>query len=108
PLDARAARARHARVARMVRAAARLRGERPVSRIREHGRPARLACDARLRERPRAARALTASQGKIMTSKTEKKKRHVVVGNQSYGLYYGETDASDAEINETKSVRLEN
>lgn len=42
-------------------------------------------------------------------SKTEnRKKRHVIVGNQSYGLYFGETDATDSEIAETKSVRLEN
>ena len=38
----------------------------------------------------------------------ENQKRFVIVGNQSYGLYYGETDASDREIAETKSVRLEN
>jgi hypothetical protein len=42
-------------------------------------------------------------------SKNEiRKKRHVIVGNQSYGLYFGETDATDQEIAETKSVRLEN
>jgi hypothetical protein len=39
---------------------------------------------------------------------SKKLKRHVIVGNQSYGLYYGETDATDEEIVETKSVRLEN
>jgi len=34
--------------------------------------------------------------------------RHVLVGNQFYGLYIGETAATDAEIIETKSVRLTN
>lgn len=34
-------------------------------------------------------------------------KRMVLVGNQSYGLYIGLTDASDASILESKSVRLE-
>ncbi len=44
-----------------------------------------------------------------MATKNEKKhRRHVIVGNQSYGLYFGETDATDAEIAETKSVRLDN
>ena len=38
----------------------------------------------------------------------KRSKRHVIVGNQSYGLYFGETDSTDAEIVETKSVRLEN
>lgn len=33
-------------------------------------------------------------------------RRFVIVGNQSYGLYYGETDASDEQINESKAVRL--
>ena len=44
-----------------------------------------------------------------MPSKTKKngKKRHVLVGNQSYGLYIGQTSASDAEIMATKAVRLE-
>ena len=35
-------------------------------------------------------------------------KRFVIVGNQSYGLYFGETSATDAEIIETKAVRLDN
>lgn len=39
--------------------------------------------------------------------KNTKRKRHVIVGNQNYGLYFGLTDATDAEIAETKSVRLE-
>jgi len=39
---------------------------------------------------------------------TKKHRRFVIVGNQSYGLYFGETDATDAEIAETKSVRLDN
>ncbi len=34
--------------------------------------------------------------------------RAVLVGNQSYGLYIGETEASDAEIVASKSVRLAN
>lgn len=41
-------------------------------------------------------------------SEEKRNKRHVIVGNQSYGLYYGETDATDREIAETKSVRLDN
>jgi len=46
---------------------------------------------------------------KVMSENEEKRpKRYVIVGNQSYGLYYGETDATDREIVETKSVRLEN
>jgi hypothetical protein len=35
-------------------------------------------------------------------------KRFVIVGNSNYGLYYGETDASDKDILADKSVRLEN
>lgn len=35
-------------------------------------------------------------------------KRFVIVGNQSYGLYYGETSATDAEVVKTKSIRLDN
>ena len=35
-------------------------------------------------------------------------RRHVLVGNQSYGLYIGETDATDADIIATKAVRLTN
>lgn len=34
--------------------------------------------------------------------------RAVLVGNQSYGLYIGETDASDADIIASKAVRLKN
>lgn len=34
--------------------------------------------------------------------------RHVLVGNQSYGLYIGETDATDQEIVASRSVRLRN
>lgn len=37
-----------------------------------------------------------------------KTKRAVLVGNQSYGLYIGETSATDAEILNAKAVRLEN
>ena len=33
--------------------------------------------------------------------------RFVIVGNEKYGLYFGKTDASDAEIVASKSVRLE-
>lgn len=54
-----------------------------------------------------------------MTTKTKKptakkatngraKSRAVLVGNQSYGLYIGETAATDAEIIATKAVRLAN
>lgn len=35
-------------------------------------------------------------------------KRYVVVGNQSYGLYFGETSATDEEVARTKSLRVEN
>jgi len=35
-------------------------------------------------------------------------KRFVIVGNSNYGLYYGETDATDKEIVEKGSVRLDN
>lgn len=34
--------------------------------------------------------------------------RHVIVGNQNYGLYYGETDATDEQVVETKAIRLVN
>lgn len=37
-----------------------------------------------------------------------KKMRFVIVGNKSYGLYYGETDATDASVVETESIRLTN
>ncbi len=32
--------------------------------------------------------------------------RHVLVGNQSYGLYIGQTDATDADVIASKAVRL--
>jgi hypothetical protein len=35
-------------------------------------------------------------------------KRAVLVGNQSYGLYIGETNATDEEILKDKAVRMEN
>jgi hypothetical protein len=35
-------------------------------------------------------------------------KRFVVVGTQSWGLYYGETDATDEQIAESESIRLDN
>ncbi len=34
-------------------------------------------------------------------------KRFVIVGNQSYGLYFGETEASDADVSATKSIRVD-
>jgi hypothetical protein len=34
-------------------------------------------------------------------------KRYVIVGNQSYGLYFGKTDASDREIAANHAVRLD-
>lgn len=33
-------------------------------------------------------------------------RRHVVVTNASYGIYYGEVEASDAEISAAKAVRV--
>jgi len=36
------------------------------------------------------------------------KSRMVLVGNQSYGLYIGETSATDASIIKDKAVRLKN
>lgn len=46
---------------------------------------------------------------KTKTSRTATSKmRAVLVGNQSYGLYIGETDAKDADIIATKAVRLVN
>lgn len=33
--------------------------------------------------------------------------RFVIVGNKSYGLYFGTTSATDAEIAETESIRVE-
>lgn len=35
-------------------------------------------------------------------------KRFVIVGNQSYGLYFGETSATDAEVAANKSLRVDN
>lgn len=37
----------------------------------------------------------------------ETNKRTVIVGNERYGLYYGETEATDAQIASTRSVRLD-
>lgn len=45
---------------------------------------------------------------KLKTTNAARKLRHVLVGNQSYGLYIGETDASDADIIASKAVRLTN
>lgn len=42
-----------------------------------------------------------------MATKSKSKKRFVIVGNEKYGLFYGETDASDADVIATKSVRLD-
>lgn len=43
------------------------------------------------------------------TTKTAKRAlRAVLVGNQSYGLYIGETSATDEEIIQAKAIRLEN
>lgn len=39
-------------------------------------------------------------------TKTKTKTRHVLVGNKSYGLYIGKTDASDADIIASGAVRL--
>lgn len=43
-----------------------------------------------------------------MPKTTKTKSRHVLVGNASYGLYIGETSASDKEIIASKAVRLTN
>jgi hypothetical protein len=64
-------------------------------------------------EGPRVIRKSNAKQkpkgnGNMIKNEAKRTKRHVIVGNQSYGLYYGETDATDREIVETKSVRLDN
>lgn len=40
-------------------------------------------------------------------TKNGKSKRFVIVGNQSYGLYYGETSATDAEVAASKTIRLD-
>jgi hypothetical protein len=42
-----------------------------------------------------------------MASK-KNKSRFVIIGNKSYGLYYGEVSATDAEIIKTESVRVTN
>lgn len=42
------------------------------------------------------------------TKKTKTKTRWVLCGNSSYGLYIGRTDATDAAIVASKSVRLAN
>ncbi len=34
-------------------------------------------------------------------------KRFVIVGNEKYGLYFGETSATDAEVVATRSIRLD-
>jgi hypothetical protein len=44
----------------------------------------------------------------MATKKPKNAKRFVIVGNKSYGLYYGETDWTDAQIIESESVRLDN
>jgi hypothetical protein len=41
-------------------------------------------------------------------AKANQKSRMVLVGNKSYGLYIGETSATDAEIIKDQSVRLAN
>jgi hypothetical protein len=41
-----------------------------------------------------------------MPPKKKTTRRFVIVGNQSYGLYYGETDATDEQIIASESVRL--
>ena len=41
-----------------------------------------------------------------MPQSKKKQSRHVLVGNQSYGLYIGQTDATDQEIVSSRSVRL--
>jgi hypothetical protein len=49
------------------------------------------------------------NQGSTVKTKTKKNKlRSVLVGNQSYGLYIGETDATDVDIIKSKAVRLMN
>ena len=36
------------------------------------------------------------------------KSRHVLIGNKSYGLFIGETSATDAQILKSQSVRVKN
>lgn len=49
-----------------------------------------------------------------MATKSQNKKRFVIVGNEKYGLFYGETSATDAELAATKTpnglmtIRLDN
>jgi hypothetical protein len=52
--------------------------------------------------------ATTATTNEDNMNQSERNKRFVIVGNSNYGLYYGETDATDAEITAKGSVRLEN
>lgn len=42
----------------------------------------------------------------MATNKT--KKRFVIVGNEKYGLFFGETSASDEDVVKTHSIRLDN
>lgn len=42
----------------------------------------------------------------MATKKT--KKRFVIVGNEKYGLYFGETSAADEDVAKTHSIRLDN
>ena len=44
----------------------------------------------------------------MKSRKTSTGSRAVLVGNQSYGLYIGETNATDDDIIATKAVRLTN
>lgn len=41
-------------------------------------------------------------------SENQNQRRKVIIGSGSYGLYYGEMEASDAEVVATKAVRLFN
>lgn len=38
---------------------------------------------------------------------TQNKKRFVIVGNEKYGLYFGETSETDANVARTRSIRLD-
>jgi len=40
--------------------------------------------------------------------KTAPATRMVIVGNEKYGLYYGETSATDAEVAASRTIRLGN
>ncbi len=42
-----------------------------------------------------------------MANKKKNGKRFVIVGNEKYGLYFGETSATDAEVAKTHSLRLD-